>query len=64
MVEYYFVLLSRETCERQYDFSKVSNKKQSDESSSGSSHRFNIKILVCNNHLLTKIYYCNIQQLK
>lgn len=35
MVEYYFVLLSREACERQYDFSKVSNKKQSDESSSG-----------------------------
>ena len=25
MVEYYFVLLSRETCERQYDFSKESN---------------------------------------
>lgn len=35
MVEYYFALLSRGTREGQYDFSKVSNKKQSDESSLG-----------------------------
>ncbi len=35
MIEYYFVLLSHETCEGQYDFSKGSNIKQSDESSSG-----------------------------
>lgn len=25
MIEYYFVLLSHETCEGQYDFSKESN---------------------------------------
>lgn len=38
MVKYYFALLSHETCEGQYDFSKDSNIKQSNESSSGGAH--------------------------